>query len=156
MQGLFPVTTVVLRAPADLLAVPAGGKAGASCSSDCKVLGSSQPAADTPLHGPALQPAQAFCKTTNANTSYMVINSLSKKIFLWYCSKFCTLCKGDAPSSSQSVGFARWSRRSLTTSKWPQYADRWSGVAPPGVCGDAHAPLSRRNLHTARWPLRLA
>lgn len=57
---MFVVTEVVLRAAADLPAVPAGRVAGASCSPGCRVLGSAQEAADTLLYDPVLQPAQAF------------------------------------------------------------------------------------------------
>lgn len=54
------VTEEVLRAPADLPAVPAGRVAGASCSPGCRVQDCAPEAADTPLHDPVLQPAQAF------------------------------------------------------------------------------------------------
>lgn len=51
---------MVLRAPADLPAVPAGRVAGASCSPGSRVLDRAPEAADTPPHDPVLQPAQTI------------------------------------------------------------------------------------------------
>ncbi len=63
----------VLRAPADLPVVPAGGGAGASCSSGCRVLDSDAGAADTPPDDPVLQPAQhATEKQTDQLKDYHV------------------------------------------------------------------------------------
>lgn len=118
------VIEVVLRAAADLPEVPAGRVAGASCSPGCRVLDSVQEVADTPLHDPVLQPAYACNKITHRGTSYIIINILcnSSIVLLWhYCQcmyyDMTTLCKGDAPSSSHSIGSALWCSRSLTTSR---------------------------------------
>ncbi len=62
------VTEEVLRAPADLPAVPAGGVAGASCSPGCRAQDSAPEAADTPLHDLVLQPAQAFDRVRNTGS----------------------------------------------------------------------------------------
>lgn len=143
------VTREVLITPADPLAEPPGRVAGLSCSLGCRVQDSAEEAADTHSHAPVLQPGYT-CKKIKWNR-------LCEVLFLQnLVVRRPTLCSGDAPSSSQIIGSALCCSKSSTTSKWPQYAERCSGVAPPGVWGDAQAPFSRRNLHTARWPLRLA
>lgn len=64
-------------------------------------------------------PRSAACSHhTATDRGCMIIwLSLWDGVITW---RSCTLCKGDAPSSSQRLGFALWSSSSLTTSRWPQ------------------------------------